>query len=119
MSRAFEAGISAKRHFLQMVTSLGQDYNSNRLLNKLRKPLNTYLVVETRRDHVLEDALNQLWRREKRELLRPLKVRLGTSEGEEGVDHGGIQLEFFRLVMAEALRPEYGEFFWLKESFRG
>ena len=110
MSRAFEAGLSATRHFMQMVSTLGQDYNSARLLNRLRKPLNTYLVVEARRDCVLEDALNQLWHREKRELLRPLKVRLGTSEGEEGVDHGGIQMEFFHLVMAEALRPEYGKF---------
>ena len=66
------------------------------------------LVLEIRRDNILTDALNQLWRREKRELLRPLKVRMGMDEGEEGVDLGGVQQEFFRIAIGEALNPDYG-----------
>ena len=66
------------------------------------------LVLEIRRDNILTDALNQLWRREKRELLRPLKIRMGMDEGEEGVDLGGVQQEFFRIAIGEALNPDYG-----------
>lgn len=40
--------------------------------------------------------------------MRPLKVQLGLNEGEEGIDHGGVQQEFFRVAIAEALNPDYG-----------
>lgn len=66
-------------------------------------------MLEIRRDKVLQDAFDQLWRRELRELLRPFKVRLGESLGEEGFDLGGVQQEFFRLAIAEALDPNYGK----------
>lgn len=69
-----------------------------------------YLVLEIGRATVLRDAFNQLWRREERELLRPLKVRLGEDGGEEGFDSGGVQQEFFRLAIAECLDPNHGAF---------
>ena len=40
--------------------------------------------------------------------MRPLKVRMGMDEGEEGVDHGGVQQEFFRIAFGQALNPDYG-----------
>jgi len=40
--------------------------------------------------------------------MRPLKIRLGEEAGEEGLDSGGVQQEFFRLAVAEALNPDYG-----------
>jgi hypothetical protein len=79
--------------------------------SNLKAALQKYLVLDVRRDHLLEDSFNQLWGREKRELLRPLKVRMGMGEGgEEGVDHGGVSQEFFRLVFEKALEPEAGLF---------
>ena len=30
-------------------------------------------------------------------------------DGEEGVDEGGVQKEFFQLVIAELFKPDYGE----------
>jgi hypothetical protein len=42
--------------------------------------------------------------------MRPLRVRIGKDEGEDGLDHGGVQQEFFRLSFAEAFRPDYGMF---------
>lgn len=80
------------------------------LLSQMKTSMSTYLVLMVRRDNVLTDALNQLWRRERRELMRPLKVQMGMDEGEEGLDHGGVQQEFFRVLMAEALNPSYGMF---------
>ena len=80
-----------------------------RLGSRLDIAKTAYLIVEISRERVLEDALDQLFKREKRELMRPLKVRF-TDEGEEGVDHGGVQQEFFILALREALKPEYGMF---------
>ncbi|KAK4232617.1 ubiquitin-protein ligase E3A [Podospora fimiseda] len=80
------------------------------LADRLRAAASKYLILDIRRDHVLEDAFDQLWRREERELIRPLKVHLGENDGEEGFDSGGVQQEFFRMAIAEALNPEYGAF---------
>jgi hypothetical protein len=65
-------------------------------------------MLDIRRTHVLQDTFNSIWRREERELMRPLKVRLGEDDGEQGMDIGGVQQEFFRLAIAEALDPAYG-----------
>ena len=78
---------------------------SIRLHERLHYATTEYLVLEARREHILMDAMNEIYRRQKRELMRPLKVRI---VGEEGVDHGGVQQEFFRLAIAEALNPDYG-----------
>lgn len=85
-------------------------HNEMDLLLRLRPAMATFLVLNVRRDHVLTDAIDLLWRREKRELLRPLKVKMGMELGEEGVDAGGVQQEFFRILFAEALNPDFGMF---------
>ena len=83
----------------------------NFLASRLKPALSPYLVLDVRRDQLLEDAFNQLWGREQRELLRPLKLRMGMGEGgEEGLDHGGVSQEFFRLVFAQAFDPDAGLF---------
>ena len=53
--------------------------------------------------------------------MRPLKIRLfeeGTSD--QAQDDGGVQQEFFRLAIAEALDPDSGmyihEFYFWKHS---
>lgn len=80
------------------------------ILEKSRAHMASYFVMTIRRDHVLEDALGQVWRRERQELTRPLRVRLGHEAGEEGLDHGGVQQELFRLIFAEAFDEKYGLF---------
>ena len=37
-------------------------------------------------------------------------------EGEEGVDDGGIQKEFFMLLIKEILNPDFGMFYEEEES---
>jgi hypothetical protein len=66
------------------------------------------LVLDVRREHVLEDTLNQLWGKERRELLRPLKVQMGMDEGEQGQDQGGVSQEYFRVVFEKAFNPDTG-----------
>lgn len=82
-----------------------------KLHNRLRTATAKFMMLDIRRTHVLQDAFNSIWRREERELMRPLKVRLGEEDGEQGMDIGGVQQEFFRLAIAEALNPAYGTFY--------
>ncbi|KAI9794590.1 MAG: hypothetical protein M1816_004477 [Peltula sp. TS41687] len=109
MSRAFEAAILTVRQAINLAI-LDQEEDDRNLMVRLQIAVSNYLVIEVRREYLLMDTFNQLWRRERRELFRPLKVRIGMDQGEEGVDHGGVQQEYFRLVMGEALNPDYGIF---------
>lgn len=110
MFRKYEGSILASRSLIQMsypdsMTGRGEI----RVQEKLGNLLKSYFVIEIRRESVLLDAINQLWRREERELMKPLKVRMGMDEGEEGVDHGGVQQEFFRIAIAQIMSPDYGQ----------
>lgn len=75
---------------------------------RLKVTLNDYLVLDVSREQPMKDTLDQLWRQERRMLLKPLKVKLGQHEGEVGLDHGGVTYEFFRVVLGEAFAPDYG-----------
>ncbi|KAF7585181.1 hypothetical protein BBP40_011855 [Aspergillus hancockii] len=110
MSRYYEAAMTTTRHVTQTAFGAIQIQDDTGMLARLKTSMTTYLVLVVRRDNLLTDALNQLWRRERRELMRPLKVQMGMDEGEEGLDHGGVQQEFFRVLMAEALDQSYGMF---------
>ncbi|KAF3484349.1 ubiquitin-protein ligase E3A [Arthroderma uncinatum] len=111
MSKSFEAAVIASKHVTAMAFSGTVSIDDDiALLARMRTALTTFLVISVRREHALVDALDQLWRRERRELLRPLKVRMGMDDGEEGVDQGGVQQEFFRMVISEALDPAFGMF---------
>ncbi|KAK7885425.1 hypothetical protein LTR67_010604 [Exophiala xenobiotica] len=85
-------------------------YGQKEVLAQMRPHMAKYFVLTIRRDNVLNDAISQIWRRQRMELMRPLRVRLGKDEGEDGVDYGGVQQEFFRVVFAEAFDPNYGMF---------
>ncbi|EHA56700.1 hypothetical protein MGG_11888 [Pyricularia oryzae 70-15] len=114
MSRSFEESNSLHDRISAIVPPRGNliinPHHKNVLQDMLKAASSKYLVLSISRERVLEDTFDQLWRREERELLRPLKVRLGEGNGEEGFDSGGVQQEFFRMVMAEALNPDYGLF---------
>ncbi|KAL4886949.1 hypothetical protein BJY04DRAFT_176895 [Aspergillus karnatakaensis] len=110
MSKYYEAAMTTTRHVTQTAFGAIEIQDDVGLLARMKTSMTTYLVLVIRRDSILTDALNQIWRRERRELMRPLKVQMGMDEGEEGLDHGGVQQEFFRLLMAEALDPSYGMF---------
>lgn len=72
------------------------------------KVVERFLVLDLQRENMLTDAINQLWRRQGYELMRPLKVLIGEQEGEEGVDQGGLQQEFVRIAIGESMRLDYG-----------
>ncbi|KAF5647077.1 e3 ubiquitin ligase HECTD2 [Fusarium sp. NRRL 52700] len=113
MSRMFEESSSLKTRMSAIVdpgSLITNPHHKMVLQDLLRTASSKYLVLEIGRSNVARDAFDQLWRREKRELLRPLKVHLGENSGEEGFDSGGVQQEFFRLAITECLDPQYGAF---------
>jgi hypothetical protein len=113
MSRAFEESNSLQNRMGAIMlpgSLIVNQHHKNVLQDLLNTASSKYLVLGIGREHVLKDAFDQLWRREERELLRPLKIHLGEGTGEEGFDSGGVQQEFFRLAIAEALNPDYGAF---------
>lgn len=113
MSRTFEESSSLKtrmKAILERGSLITNPHHKTVLQELLKTASAKYLVLQISRENVLKDAFDQLWRREARELLRPLKVRLGEEGGEEGFDSGGVQQEFFRLAIAECLDPMNGGF---------
>lgn len=66
-----------------------------------------YLQLEVRRDHAIRDTLIQLDNKNTHELRKQLRV---TFVGEEGIDEGGVQKEFFQVIVKEMLSEKYGMF---------
>jgi HECT-domain (ubiquitin-transferase) len=115
MNQSFELAQATGRLIYHTISEgsgslLPEKHRRDRLYERLRTAASRFTVLEIRRDHVLLDTFNSIWRREERELMRPLKIRLGENGGEEGLDSGGVQQEFFRLAIAEALDADYGTF---------
>ncbi|KAI0395236.1 hypothetical protein F5Y17DRAFT_208006 [Xylariaceae sp. FL0594] len=113
MSRSYEEGSSLQLRVRMLAESgslITSPHQRSALGDLLRIAASKYLILHVRRDEVLMDTFDQLWRREERELLRPLKVHLGEDTGEEGFDSGGVQQEFFRMAISEALDPDKGAF---------
>ncbi|KAG2213365.1 hypothetical protein INT47_009038 [Mucor saturninus] len=72
-----------------------------------------YLVLEIRRDHIISDTLLQLEEKSIHDLKKQLRVQF---LGEEGVDEGGVQKEFFQLIVREIFDSKYGMFTFNEES---
>ncbi|KAL3161776.1 hypothetical protein ABBQ38_008870 [Trebouxia sp. C0009 RCD-2024] len=68
-----------------------------------------YLVLRTRRSpYLVHDTLLQIQNASANNTLkRPLKVQF---IGEQGVDEGGVQKEFFQLLMRDMFDTDYGMF---------
>lgn len=62
---------------------------------------------------MIEDALQQLAIYGSQQLKKPLKV---VFDGEEGVDEGGVQKEFFQLLVQELYNEDFGMFERIDES---
>lgn len=72
-----------------------------------------YCILRIRRTHLIEDALDEIARQRPRDLSKPLRVHF---IGEPGIDAGGLKKEFFQLLLAELLCPDYGMLLFQQES---
>jgi len=68
--------------------------------------ISPYLVLKVRRSHLIQDTLLRV-SRQHQDLKKPLKVQF---VGEDGIDEGGVQKEFFQLIMAQIFDVSYGMF---------
>lgn len=78
-----------------------------------RISMNPWLVLKVRRSAVMEDTLQQLAIQGSQQFKKPLKIMF---DGEEGVDEGGVQKEFFQLLIEELYNEDFGMFERVEES---
>ncbi|KAI8582927.1 hypothetical protein K450DRAFT_225503 [Umbelopsis ramanniana AG] len=78
------------------------------LETSLRSATCPYLLLEITREHLIDDTWQQISRRWA-DLKKPLKVRF-IGGGEEGMDQGGVQKEFFGVLMEQLIHSPSGLF---------
>ncbi|CAF0899632.1 unnamed protein product [Brachionus calyciflorus] len=100
---------------LQMQFALNEAVHQNitSLFSSSVEPVNPLLTLFVRRDHIVQDTLNQLSKQKRDELKKPLKVMF---IGEDAYDAGGVKKEFFMLLIREILDLKYGMFTYYDES---
>ena len=98
-------------HFRRQLNPFLNDKYWWTINQRMKVPLAQYLVLDVSRTNALQDAFDQLWGLEKRQCLKPLKVKMGADEGEVGVDQGGVSLEFFRVILSEVFNPDNGKLY--------
>ncbi len=107
---------STKAELLQLDTSLQQRrYMTESLMEAMEAGQNSYtpfLVLDIRRDNIVHDALARLLHGE-RTLKKPLKIHF---VNEEGVDGGGLQKEFFQLIVKELFDEKFGMFQYYEDT---
>ena len=85
---------------------LNDDFNQQKASARRLNYCNEDILL-VRRDHVVQDTLEQLYSRTKEELKIPLRVKF---VNEDGIDAGGVRKEYFSLVLREILDTKYGIF---------
>lgn len=109
---AFDA--ASKARFMNYEGQLSRRRELHTSLNifNLINGMNIYLEVQVSRDELIDDALNVLVN-SSNNLKKPLKVKF---KGEPGIDEGGVQKEFFQLLVRKLFDVEYGMFDYNEES---
>lgn len=70
-------------------------------------------ILRIRRNHLTEDALDEIARQHRKDLFKPLRVHF---IGEEGIDAGGVKKEFFQILVENLLSVDYGMLAFQSES---
>jgi len=110
---AFDAANKARLiNYDGQISKKKELHNSLDIASILLGGLSPYLKVSVRRDNLIEDSLNSLVSAGAN-LKKPLKVKFA---GEPGVDEGGVQKEFFQLLVKQLFDVGYGMFEYNSES---
>lgn len=88
-------------------------FTSN-LKDSIKAAMCPFLVLEVRRDYLISDTLAQI-KLKKSDLKKPLKIKY-IGGGEQGLDMGGLQKEFFQLISEAVFNPSYGMFVISEEN---
>ncbi|KAI9335991.1 hypothetical protein BDR26DRAFT_865506 [Obelidium mucronatum] len=115
MSLEYEEAVVHQAIVIHAQRFLQADSGTVKVLEEgLRGQTNPYLVLELRRQHLVKDVLDQIHKKEN-DLKKPLKVKF-VGGGEEGHDQGGVQKEFFQVIVNLLLDPTYGMFTYDPET---
>lgn len=74
--------------------------------------INGYLIIEIKRNNMIEDSLNFLVNSQ-HNFKKQLKVKF---IGEQGIDEGGVKKEYFLLLVRQLFNPEYGMFTYSEKT---
>jgi ubiquitin-protein ligase E3 A len=99
-------GRKQKSEFFKSLQRRGNPDNHLNFLDIFFNSSKFNLQLNIRRDHLIEDALNEL-EKNRANLQNELKIKF---VGEQGVDQGGVRKEFFILVIRQIFDPNYGMF---------
>jgi len=72
-----------------------------------------YLILQVDRTNLIPGTLQQLQNKSSADLKKPLKIKF---IGESGVDEGGLQKEFFQLIIKQIFDPAFGMFSYSEET---
>lgn len=90
------------------------DAQRNSFINFLfQRPIDEFIVFNVSRENIVEDTIGEIVKYNVNELKRPLKIKF---KGEEAEDAGGVQKEFFMLLIQKLFSSEYGMFKSYDES---
>ena len=82
------------------------------IYNAMQSEQQPYVTLHVDRERLVDSTVNELNRYSTQELQRPLQIEF---IGEEAVDRGGVSAEFFRLVVAAMMSPQYHLFDYNEE----
>ena len=91
---------------------LDGDGEENGILNFIFNRNKFNLMLNIRRDHLIEDTLNEVSKPDIN-FSNKLKVKF---KGEDGIDEGGVRKEFFILLIRQIFDPNYGMFSYNKKT---
>jgi hypothetical protein len=93
----------------EIMNSIGDIMEGLNLFN----PMGMYLVMEIRRNNLIEDTLNFISNPELN-FKKQLRIKF---VGEQGIDEGGVKKEFFMLLTRQLFDPAYGMFTYNEVKF--
>ena len=114
MREEYQDAIVHQVRIQQVHQELGEYDDSLALPKEIQSAICPYLVLEIRRSHLIEDTLKHL-RSKRADLKKPLKIKY-VAGGEQGLDLGGLQKEFFQIIIETVFDPDNGMFVPLEEA---
>jgi len=111
MQNAVDASNLVDKLLAADVQYLSPEHNIQRqdlMRLRLQNVSSAILYIQGSRYTALTDAFDALWKRDFRDLLRPLRVSLDGVE-DIGQDAGGVAQEFLQLCFVQAMDPDLGK----------
>lgn len=110
MSGEFEQAYVSQALVFHAQKFLENNDNLADLEEKMKTAANPFLVLEIRRQWMIEDTIEQL-QKKSADLKKAIRIKF-VDGGELGMDQGGVQKEFFQMILSKLLDVNYGLFLY-------